>query len=52
MDLEREIDIIEEIARLDGYDKAPVKTKPQHIMDRHSYRIKKVAVIIWLVVVL
>jgi phenylalanyl-tRNA synthetase beta chain len=44
VDLEREIDIIEEIARLDGYDKAPVKTKPQHIMDRHSYRIKKVAV--------
>ena len=44
VDLEREIDIIEEIARLDGYDKIPVKTLPQMIMDRHSYRIKKNAV--------
>jgi phenylalanyl-tRNA synthetase beta chain len=44
VDLEREIDIIEEIARLDGYDKIPVKTLPQRIMDRHSYRIKKNAV--------
>jgi len=44
VDLEREIDIIEEIARLDGYDKIPVKTPPQRIMDRHSYRIKKNAV--------
>ena len=44
VDLEREIDIIEEIARLDGYAKIPVKTLPQRIMDRHSYRIKKIAV--------
>lgn len=44
VDLEREIDIIEEIARLDGYDKVPVKTTPQRIMDRHSYRIKNIAV--------
>ena len=42
--MEREVDIIEEIARLDGYDKIPVKTPPQRIMDRHSYRIKKNAV--------
>ncbi len=41
VDLEHEIDIIEEIARLDGYDKIPVKTPPQRIMGRHSYRIKK-----------
>jgi len=44
VDLEREIDLIEEIARLDGYDKVPVKTLPQRIMDRHSYRIKKIAI--------
>lgn len=43
VDLEREIDLIEELARLDGYDKVPVKTAPKQIMDRHAYRIKKLA---------
>jgi len=43
MDLEREIDLIEELARLDGYDKVPEKTKPQMVMDRHAYRVKRVA---------
>lgn len=40
-DLEREIDLIEELARLDGYDKVPVKTLPSRIMDRHAYRIMR-----------
>jgi len=43
IDLEREIDLIEELARLDGYDKVPVKTIPRQVMDRHAYRVKKVA---------
>jgi phenylalanyl-tRNA synthetase beta chain len=38
IDLEREIDLIEELARLDGYDKVPVKTIPRQVMDRHAYR--------------
>ncbi|PKN72079.1 MAG: phenylalanine--tRNA ligase subunit beta [Candidatus Cloacimonetes bacterium HGW-Cloacimonetes-3] len=38
VDLEREIDLIEELARLDGYDKVPVKTLPGRIMDRHAYK--------------
>ena len=41
VDLEREIDLIEELARLDGYDKVPQKTLPGRIMDRHAYRIKR-----------
>ncbi len=41
VDLEREIDLIEEIARLDGYDKVPQKTLPGRIMDRHAYKIKR-----------
>ncbi|MDD2227788.1 MAG: phenylalanine--tRNA ligase subunit beta [Candidatus Cloacimonetes bacterium] len=40
-DLEREIDLIEELARLDGYDKVPVKTLPSRIMDRHAYRLMR-----------
>lgn len=43
VDLEREIDLIEELARLDGYDKVPVKTAPKQVMDRHGYRVRKVA---------
>jgi phenylalanyl-tRNA synthetase beta chain len=38
VDLEREIDLIEELARLDGYDKVPVKTLPGRIMDRQAYK--------------
>ncbi|MDY0152833.1 MAG: phenylalanine--tRNA ligase subunit beta, partial [Candidatus Cloacimonas sp.] len=41
VDLEREIDLIEELARLDGYERVPVKTAPQRIMDRHAYRLRK-----------
>lgn len=41
VDLEREIDLIEELARLDGYDKVPQKSLPRRIMDRHAYRIRK-----------
>lgn len=41
VDLEREADLIEELARLDGYDKVPAKTTPRQIMDWHSYRIKR-----------
>lgn len=40
VDLTREADLLEELARLDGYDKVPVKTLPSAIMDRHAYRIK------------
>jgi len=43
VDLEREIDLIEELARLDGYDKAPRKTQPRQVMDRHAYRIRKLS---------
>lgn len=42
VDLEREIDLIEELARLDGYDKVPQKSQPRQIMDRHTYRIRKI----------
>ncbi|PKN80453.1 MAG: phenylalanine--tRNA ligase subunit beta [Candidatus Cloacimonetes bacterium HGW-Cloacimonetes-1] len=41
VDLEREIDIIEELARLDGYDKVPQKTTISLIMDRHAYEVKR-----------
>ncbi len=43
VDLGREIDLIEEIARLDGYDKVPIKTPARLVMDRHLYRVKRVA---------
>ena len=32
--------LIEELARLDGYHKVPVKTPPSIIMDKHAYRIR------------
>lgn len=41
VDLEREIDLIEELARLDGYDAAPARKVQPSIMDRHAYRIKR-----------
>ncbi|MDZ4121043.1 MAG: phenylalanine--tRNA ligase subunit beta, partial [Candidatus Cloacimonadaceae bacterium] len=41
LDLEREIDLIEELARLDGYDKIPQKTAIPIIMDRHAHQIKR-----------
>ncbi len=41
IDLEREIDLIEELARLDGYDKVPQKTLISSIMDRHAHSIRR-----------
>lgn len=42
VDLIREIDLIEELARLAGYHNVPVKTSASLIMDRHAYRVKRV----------
>ncbi len=41
IDLEREIDLIEELARLDGYDKTPRKTAISLIMDRHTHAVRR-----------
>lgn len=41
VDLEREIDLIEELARLAGYGKVPHKTLPSQIMDRHAWKIRQ-----------
>jgi len=38
----REVDLIEELSRLDGYDKIPMKTPPSRIMDHHASRIQEV----------
>ncbi|MGI6198415.1 MAG: phenylalanine--tRNA ligase subunit beta [Candidatus Cloacimonadaceae bacterium] len=40
VDLVREADLIEELSRLDGYDKIPMKTPPSRIMDHHASRIQ------------
>lgn len=48
-DISREADILEELARLIGYDKVPQKTPPKQVMDRHAYRIQKKAAE-WMVV--
>ncbi|HPV14991.1 MAG TPA: phenylalanine--tRNA ligase subunit beta [Candidatus Cloacimonadota bacterium] len=42
VDLVREADLIEELARLDGYDKIPMKTPPSRIMDHHANRIQEI----------
>jgi len=41
VDLKREIDLIEELARLDGFDKVPVKMSDQFIMDRHAHKCRR-----------
>ena len=41
VDLTREADLIEELARLDGYDKIPRKKAVQRIMDRHAHRVRR-----------
>ncbi len=41
VDLEREIDLIEELARLDGYDKPKKATPPALIMDMNAHLIKR-----------
>ncbi len=41
IDLEREIDLIEELARLDGYDKVPRKLSSQIIMDRFAHKSRR-----------
>ncbi len=40
-DLIREIDLIEEIVRLHGYNNIPVKTKPQGIMNHKHFRFER-----------
>lgn len=40
-DLLREIDLIEEIVRLHGYNKIPVKTVPQGIMNHKVFRLER-----------
>lgn len=42
-DISREADVLEELARLSGYDKVPQITLPQQIMDRHAYYAKRKA---------
>lgn len=41
VDLSREADLIEELARLDGYDKIPQKQTVSQIMDRHGHRVRR-----------
>ncbi|MBW6513916.1 MAG: phenylalanine--tRNA ligase subunit beta [Candidatus Syntrophosphaera sp.] len=41
VDLTREADLLEELARLEGYDKIPQKTAVSQIMDRHAHRVRR-----------
>jgi phenylalanyl-tRNA synthetase beta chain len=41
VDITREVDLIEELARLDGYDKVPQKKTLAAIMDRHAYMVQR-----------
>ena len=41
VDLLREVDLLEELARLAGYDTIPQKTAVSQIMDRHAFRIRR-----------
>lgn len=41
VDLTREADLIEELARLGGYDRIPQQTKISGIMDRHAWQLKR-----------
>lgn len=41
VDVFREADIIEELARLAGYDKVPAPAPASLIMDRHAYRVQR-----------
>jgi len=40
-DITREADILEELARLAGFDRIPKKTMLPQVMDRHAYKIEK-----------
>jgi len=40
-DLTREIDLVEEIIRLHGYNNVPRRTEAQHIMDRAGFRLRR-----------
>jgi len=40
VDLQREVDLIEELARLAGYDKVPSRTSSQVIMDVHTHKLR------------
>jgi phenylalanyl-tRNA synthetase beta chain len=40
-DLSREIDLIEEIVRLHGYNNIPAKTKPQGIMNLQHFKLER-----------
>ncbi|NLO44421.1 MAG: phenylalanine--tRNA ligase subunit beta [Candidatus Cloacimonetes bacterium] len=42
-DVTREVDILEELSRLDGYDKVPEPEISEQIMDRHAYKINNAA---------
>lgn len=41
VDLTREVDLIEELARLAGFEQVPVKKTVSRIMDRHAHSIRR-----------